>query len=239
MEKKAVVFDMDECIGSFWSLWPFYDIYLENKSVENNKLFDFIVKYILPSCLRPNINIVFKFLYILKTEKKIGNVFIYTNNGNYQTVKEKRKDKMTFAHFCISLIQRYCRTPGLFDLILETVFIRKKDAKNNIKKKYISDIVKHGYKNLENIIIFDDHVSVWREGGERVVKVPEFKGGSHSFLRIKSLTENLTKTIPKLKTNKLDSNLEQLLKDETYFPTDPNDNISMTIVFPRILKFLF
>ena len=59
MIKKAIVFDMDECIGSFWSLWPFYDIYLENKPGENNKLNDFIIKQILPSILRPNIDIVF------------------------------------------------------------------------------------------------------------------------------------------------------------------------------------
>ena len=32
---KAIVFDMDECLGSFWSLWPFY--YLYNESIINDK----------------------------------------------------------------------------------------------------------------------------------------------------------------------------------------------------------
>ena len=243
MNKKAIVFDMDECIGSFWSLWPFYDLYLNDNVNNLDKLLDFCVKYVLPTCLRPSIKKVFKFLEKIKQTKQIGNIFIYTNNGNYTIVKQQNKEKFTFPHFVIRGIEKYTNTPGLFDLIFETIFIRKKDAKNNIKNKYISDISQHGYTNINNILIFDDKTKVWINGRERVIQIPPYVGGSHCYLNINKLVEKFIKAniiIDYNKQNKLYliDIFNNLIKEEDYFKTDLNDDISIKVILPSIKKFI-
>ena len=183
MTKKAIVFDMDECIGSFWSLWPLYQMYKKNIITDYNKLQIIAGKTILPTCLRPNLFYLLSFLEILKRNGKINNIFLYTNNGNYFTVRDKPKDKDSFPNFIINCIEKYYKLPGIFDLVMETVFIRTRDAKNHIKEKFIDDLKPHGYDNKSSVLIFDDNRDVWRSGTGRVIRVKQFRGASHCFTK--------------------------------------------------------
>ena len=61
-KKKAVIFDMDECLGSFWSLWPLYDLYVDGHITNYDKLLDITSQTILPSCLRPKLDLLLNFL---------------------------------------------------------------------------------------------------------------------------------------------------------------------------------
>lgn len=246
--QKALVFDMDECIGSFWSLWPLYELYQIGMIRDLDKLLSLTCKTVLPTCCRPNLDILLKFLTVLKKEKKIFQIFVYTNNGNYQTVKEKRTNKISFPNFIIQGIEKLYKTPGLFDLALETVFIRKEDAKKHIKNKFIDDLKIHGYTNKQ-ILIFDDNVNVWKSGGSRVIKVSHFIGCSHYYntsTNIQKLATNLFNMMNKahrekykndnfIKKKIIDNILEED-KDERK-PTNLKDNDIMTVFFQNITNF--
>ena len=237
---KAIVFDMDECIGCFWSLWPLYDLYNRDEINDISNLIKLAQKTILPTCLRPNLYYLLQFLSILKEKQKVKNIFLYTNNGNYLTVKNKKENKITFPHFIIKCIETHFNLPGLFDLVIETIFIRKKDARNNIKKKKIEDLEIHGYENPQNILIFDDNKSVWITGSERVCHVSAFKGTSHSYKDIEGLCTILYKQFKNIFKNKLDSKryLEYFIENEPPEPyTNLEDNEITKLFFPYILKF--
>lgn len=200
MTKKAIVFDMDECIGSFWSLWPLYDLYKKDIITDYTNLQTITGKTILPTCLRPNLYYLLTFLETLKRKGKINNIFLYTNNGNYHTVLNKPHNKDSFPNFIIKCIEKYYKLPGLFDLVMETVFIRTKEAKDNIKEKVIDDLKPHGYDKKSEILIFDDNKDVWRSGIGRVIHVKQFRGASHCFN--KNNINILSKEIFKIIRNK-------------------------------------
>lgn len=249
MTKKAVVFDMDECIGSFWSLWPLYQMYKKGIITDYTNLQVIAGKTILPTCLRPNLYYLLSFLETLKRKGKINNIFLYTNNGNYYTVKQKPVDKDSFPNFIIKCIEKYYKLPGIFDLVLETVFIRTKDAKRHIKEKFIDDLRPHGYDDNSNILIFDDNKDVWRSGTCRVIHVKQFRGASHCFTKnnINILSKELGKLVKtKSKGDNTDTKtyiynyitkfyLEE--KDKKF--TSMGDTEIMSRFFPAILDFCF
>jgi hypothetical protein len=239
--KKAIIFDMDECIGSFWSLWPLYKAY-NNDYISLDKSQDIAIKTILPGCLRPNLYYLLYFLEILKKNKKINNIFLYTNNGNYYTVKNKKENKITFPNYIITCIEKHFKLPGLFDLVMETVFIRKDDAKNNIKKKTISDLEIHGYTNINDILIFDDNKKVWITGSDRVIHVSQFRGAS-DYLLDKTLLKNLSNLLEKSSKNDshfYENYLNKFINSEKdRYSTNRNDKEIMFLFYPSIIKFIF
>lgn len=247
MSKKAVVFDMDECIGCFRSLWPFFDLYKKNYITDYNSLIDIVNKTVLPGCLRPDLFYLLAFLEILKKKKKVTNIFLYTNNGNYFTVKNKQKDKKTFPNFIIDCIHTHFKLLGLFDLVMETVFMRKVDAKNNIKDKYIDDLKIHGYE-LNQILIFDDNKHVWKTGYDRVVHVSQFFGLSDYFssktnlVNLSNMLHKIIKNKDVLAEEKILDNLVNFLKKEktkgNLTITNHNDKEIKTKFIPTIVKFL-
>ena len=240
---KAIVFDMDECIGCFWSLWPIYYQYKKGYFNDMTKLMTLSNKTILPTCLRPNLGILLKFLYILKNEKKINNVFLYTNNGNYFTVKDKEKNsqKDTFPNFIIRCIEKLYNVPGLFDLVMETVFLRTRDAQKKIKRKLVDDLQIHGYK-MTDVLIFDDRQDVWETGSKRVIKVSAFTGASHSYLDINQLSATIYNTF---KSQSRYSSVEQIKKLLNDFLksegkktlTDQTDDSVKQIFLPAVIQF--
>lgn len=78
--KKVVVFDMDETLGSFVQLGIFWDALQEYfmHSLSDEDFFDVMDQY--PEFLRPNIISILKYLKHKKKRGHCSNVYIYTNN---------------------------------------------------------------------------------------------------------------------------------------------------------------
>ena len=79
-QKKVVVFDMDETLGSFVQYGIFWDS-LQNvfdNTLKDKHFFQILDKY--PDFLRPNILSILKYLKRKKQKKHLYKIYIYTNN---------------------------------------------------------------------------------------------------------------------------------------------------------------
>ena len=144
MEKKIIIFDMDETIGSFKFASVYYNILLDIKKFSKKEKKEIYFKILdnYPNIFRKNIFKIFNFLKKYKNEKKYD-VVLYTNNngdrGYTLNIVDYIHNKLDFK---------------LFDKII-TQF-----GTNTIKReasyKTYRDFIKIYNKNVK-VIFFDDY----------------------------------------------------------------------------------
>jgi len=152
-ESKIVVFDLDETLGYFTQLciiWEALNSYLQtiNSTIELkqdyfNKLLD-----IFPEFIRPNIEIILRYLIEKKTSNKCKNVMIYTNN--------KRQKNWVY------MIKKYFENKiknDLFDQIIRAFKINGKQVelcRSSHNKSHIDFINCSKIPNNTQICFIDD-----------------------------------------------------------------------------------
>jgi len=106
--KKVIVFDLDETLGSFGELGSFcnaLDEYYGDKQISYNMFNDLLDLY--PEFIRPQIINILKYILQKKKEDKCKYIMIYTNNQDRMLLKStggflnsiaphKKKRWMTF-----------------------------------------------------------------------------------------------------------------------------------------------
>lgn len=151
---KAIVFDIDETIGSFtqlYILWKIINKYFKQHDIytsfiNTQILFNLILDN-FPLYLRPDILVVFEYILHEKNKNKINKVLIYTNN---QVSKE-------WVNYIAKYIE-YKLNNKIFDKIIYAYKIKnhfvEKDRSNN--QKIYQDLIK--IRNLTNyeICFIDD-----------------------------------------------------------------------------------
>jgi len=80
--RKVIVFDFDETIGSFSELKMLWLFIKENIIIDSNDTQTLLneILDLYPEFLRYGILYIFKYLHIKKMEKECSNIYIYTNN---------------------------------------------------------------------------------------------------------------------------------------------------------------
>ena len=151
---KAIVFDIDETIGSFiqlYILWKIINKYFKKYNIYTNFintqiLFNLILDN-FPLYLRPNILNVFEYILHEKNKNNINKVFIYTNN---QVSKE-------WINYIAKYIE-YKLHDKIFDKIIYAYKIKNHVVEFNrtSNEKIYQDLIKIG--NLQNykICFIDD-----------------------------------------------------------------------------------
>ena len=151
---RAIVFDIDETIGSFtqlYILWKIINKYFEKYNIytsfiETQILFNLILDN-FPFYLRPNILSVFEYILNEKNKKNINKVLIYTNN---QISKE-------WVRYIIKYIE-YKLNNKIFDKIIYAYKIKNNFVENNrtSNKKIYHDLIKIGNLSNYRICFIDD-----------------------------------------------------------------------------------
>ena len=140
-DKKVIIFDLDETIGSFTQLYKFWyliNIFF-NKNIENKYFYNILDDNIL--FLRPNMINIFNNIKQKKINKLCSNVIIYTNNnGDYfwvELIKDYINNKIQY-NVIDKIIRAYkidnkpcekCRTT--YDKTLSDFFKCSKLPKNS------------------------------------------------------------------------------------------------------------
>jgi len=151
---KAIVFDIDETIGSFiqfYVLWKLLNKYLKKKNIytafiNTQILFNFLLDN-FSLYLRPNILVVFKYILNEKKENKINKVLVYTNN---QISKE-------WIQYIIKYIE-YKLNDKIFDKIIYAYKIKNHyvEYDRSSNEKMYSDLIKIGNLSNYQICFVDD-----------------------------------------------------------------------------------
>lgn len=151
---KAIVFDMDETIGSFiqlYLLWKIINKYLKDyniytRFINTQILFNLILDN-FPLYLRPNILLVFEYILNEKKKNKIDKVLIYTNN---QISKE-------WINYIAKYIE-YKLNNKIFDRIIYAYKIKNHFVEYNRtnNEKIYQDLIKIGNLTNYEICFIDD-----------------------------------------------------------------------------------
>ena len=121
--KKVIVFDLDETIGSFGELYILWNI-LQNYG-GNYHLFDELLD-LYPEFLRHGILNILEFLYHKKTSGECSRIFIYTNNQcrNVSSILSLSESDSNLEHFswvqliCVYLKKKIGAKTDIFDKII-------------------------------------------------------------------------------------------------------------------------
>lgn len=151
---KAIVFDVDETIGSFtqlFILWKIINKYFEKNNIYNNLInTQFLFNLLLdnfPLFLRTNIVDIFQYILKEKQQNKIEKVILYTNN---QISKE-------WINYIVKYIE-YKLDDKIFDVIICSYKINNQiiEPERTTYEKTYMDLIK--ISNLTNykICFVDD-----------------------------------------------------------------------------------
>jgi hypothetical protein len=151
---KAIVFDVDETIGSFtqlFILWKIINKYFEKNNIYNNLInSQFLFNLLLdnfPLFLRTNIVDIFQYILKEKQQNKIEKVILYTNN---QISKE-------WINYIVKYIE-YKLDDKIFDVIICSYKINNQiiEPERTTYEKTYMDLIK--ISNLTNykICFVDD-----------------------------------------------------------------------------------
>ena len=151
---KAIVFDVDETIGSFtqlFILWKIINKYFEKNNIYNNLInTQFLFNLLLdnfPLFLRSNIVDIFQYILKEKQQNKIEKVILYTNN---QISKE-------WINYIVKYIE-YKLDDKIFDVIICSYKINNQiiEPERTTYEKTYMDLIK--ISNLTNykICFVDD-----------------------------------------------------------------------------------
>ncbi len=205
----AIVFDMDECIGTWSYAGILYGI-LQYLGVDKGKRARHIYqKHLLSQIIRPDFDKCLKLLKKLKDSGKVDDIIIYTANTG-----------VGYPDFIKDCLEKYSNCQGLFTRVLVTH--RQGESDNNGQKnlKILSKLVNNNYKPpFHNVICFDDRPSAWSDvngSQQRVVKVPAYTGVPE--IDFSSLLNDLSKYY---RINDIYLRLEKKIGEITYFTPDP------------------
>ena len=167
-QQLAVVFDMDECTGSWQYGSILYGIF-QYLGVANTPMARQIyLRHIYRKSVRPGFNNCLRKLAEAKQHRRITDVVCYTANTG-----------VGYPEFVKDCYELASRTPGLFT----GVFVVHRPGEHgadggksiHVLKERLGRCYKYPFKN---VIAFDDRPSAWSEDGSRarVVKVEPFTG---------------------------------------------------------------
>ena len=178
----AILFDMDECTGSWAYAGIFYTMlqYLNKENTRRAKLL--FLKYFYPHCARPGLGRCFRLLQRYKNQGRVQDVVCFTHNTG-----------VGYADFIKDCYEIASGTKGLFTKVLVS---HRKGESDSSGDKCISVLAKQLNKHYKapytSVLCFDDRNDVWsKKSRHRVVKVPAFDGDPKIDLKpaIKEMTK--------------------------------------------------
>lgn len=187
---KAIVFDIDETIGSFiqlYILWKIINKYFKKYDIHttfiNTQILFNLILDNFPLYLRPNILNVFEYILHEKNKNNINKVFIYTNN---QISKE-------WINYIAKYIE-YKLHDKIFDKIIYAYKIKNHIVEYNrtSNEKIYQDLIKIG--NLQNykICFIDDLIhNKMIHSNVYYIHIPPYS----YFYSLKTIVETLHKCI--------------------------------------------
>lgn len=205
----AIVFDMDECIGTWSYAGILYGI-LQYLGVDKGKRARHIYqKHLLSQIIRPDFDKCLKLLKKLKDRGEVDDIIIYTANTG-----------VGYPDFIKDCLEKYSDCPGLFTRVLVTHRQGESDKYGQKNLKILSKLVNNNYKPpFHNVICFDDRLEAWSDvngSQQRVVKVPAFTGIPE--IDFSSLLQDFSKYYG---INDIYLKLEKKLGEITYYTPDP------------------
>ena len=205
----AIVFDMDECIGTWSYAGILYGI-LQYLGVDKGKRARHIYqKHLLSQIIRPDFDKCLKILKKLKDRGEVDDIIIYTANTG-----------VGYPDFIKDCLEKYSDCPGLFTRVLVTHRPGESDKYGQKNLNMLSKLVNNKYKPpFYNVICFDDRLEAWSDvngSRQRVVKVPAFTGIPE--IDFSRLLNDLSKYYG---INDIYLKLEKKLGEITYFTPDP------------------
>ena len=171
----AIVFDMDECIGTWSYAGILYSLF-QYIDVERGKRARYLyTKHFLTKIFRPGFGKCLKLLKKYKNMGMINDVIIYTSNTG-----------VGYPEFIIKCLEQYSNTPNLFTRVFVTHKKGESDNHNYKNLKVLTKYINKKYKQpFNNVLCFDDRLEVWspKNGSrKRVIQVPVFTGDPHISL---------------------------------------------------------
>lgn len=164
----AIVFDMDECTGSWQYGSILYGIFQYLKIAESRIARKIYLRHIFPNSVRPGFIQCLKRLQQAKNAGRIQDVVCYTANTG-----------VGYPEFVKDCYEIASNSPGLFS----DVYVVHRDGEHgddggkslHVLHRRLNPRYKHPYNN---IIAFDDRPLAWSNDGsrKRVVKVSPYKG---------------------------------------------------------------
>lgn len=227
MEKKIIVFDMDETIGSFIFASVYYNILLDIKNLSQKKKKEIFFKILddNPDIFRKNIFKIFSIFKKYKKEKNID-VVLYTNNsGN----REYTLNIVNYIHNKLKF--------KLFDKII-TKFGTNKVKREGLYKTY-NDFIKLYNKNVK-VIFFDDynHVGMNHKNVTYVLlKNYNYSINYSNYIKFFKKTNNKFKYLTQSELKKYILFLKEFSNQRTIKKKLKNYN-ETTLIYNSIYKFL-
>ena len=217
-EKKIVVFDMDETLGSFVQLGIFWDALQEYffHSLTDKDFNELMDKN--PEFIRPKIISILKYLKNKKQKKHLTNVYIYTNNQGPKSwalkIKRYFEHKISYK---------------LFDKVIGAFKIKGNQVEKcrTTHKKTVSDLLHCTYLNNDKVKIcfIDDqyHHSMKHEIVNYIHIKPYSYDLSYDLLIKRFLTTTVGKNILNDK-DKFTLFIKSFISEYRYEIKSKNDN---------------
>jgi len=187
---NIIIFDNDECIGQFglFSLLYVYARYKEDiYPIDLNILRKSCVKYLLKDILRPYVKTLFQYINLLKKQKKIDYVVMYTSAQN-----KISKNQSGYVFFLKKCIEEYCKVKSLYKKVLHRDNVLALRAKDGATIKDIGNALltskqrkmlynnnktalKYIKKATKNTIMIDDRPYNIIPRSGTILQVPDYK----------------------------------------------------------------
>ena len=241
----AIVFDMDECTGSWAYAGIFYTMlqYLHKENTRRAKLL--FLKYFYPKCARPGLTRCFRLLQRYKDQGRVQDVVCFTHNTG-----------VGYADFIKDCYEIASGTKGLFTKVLVSHRKGESDPQGDKCISVLTKQLNNKYRApYSSVLCFDDRNDVWSDKSKhRVVKVPAYDGDPKielkpaikemtKFFGIRSLKDTISRKQGEMShlTERPQSvsktTLKQLLKSlihERHGQLDPKDRVILDIFIPHI-----
>lgn len=210
MPKKprlAIVFDMDECTGSWAYGGILYMLFRYLRKENDDYAKHLYLKYVFDKAVRPYFIRCLQLLDHYKKQGKIQDVVCYTANTG-----------VGYPEFIRDCYEIAAETPGLFTSVLVT----HRGECNSSGHKDLALLMRKihpSYKPpFRNVIAFDDKVKVWSNlngSRKRVFQVTPYDGDPK--LDIRALINDLSSKY-RLHSNR---SLQRIARDLTYYTQQP------------------
>lgn len=178
----AVVFDMDECTGTWAYGGIFYSLLRYLGKEDDPGARKIYLKYIYPYVVRPGFRRCLRLLQRYKMKGKVQDVVCYTANTG-----------VGYPEFIRDCYEMDAGTPGLFT----AVFVTHRGEANSYGEKDLSELKRLHPEYVppyRNVLAFDDRTEAWttRNGSrKRVVRVSPYGGDPR--LPLPSIVETLSR----------------------------------------------
>jgi hypothetical protein len=174
----AIIFDMDECTGSWQYGSILYGIFQYLNMANSRIAREIYLRHIFPTSVRPGFVQCLKRLQQAKNSGRIQDVICYTANTG-----------VGYPEFVKDCYEIASQTPGLFSAVYVVHRTGEHGADGAKSLQVLQHRLNPQYKYpYHNVIAFDDRPSAWSNydgSSKRVVKVSAFKGTP--FVNIRNL----------------------------------------------------